>query len=241
MSLDQSEPTVNAYSPEWRLLAADFAVLEALPVAVGEAGLEEIAEHVGQAADGVRARVDSLSARGFVQELASRLELTADGSSAMAAYVEASGMTTEDMRLWEAFTAAQHKIGLALRRQLQARDDISAPDFEVLRMLLQCSDAVVRVGDIGAALGWEQSRTSHQVARMIQRGLLEQVEGAGGADGRSRWVKATPAGVDAALRVMPKRSELLNDVFFSAMDASEREALMAVMSRVSRRIDERHA
>jgi len=69
---------------------------------------------------------------------------------------------------------------------------MSAADYAVLVPLSEAPNGQLRTKDLGVALGWDRSRTSHQVTRMVKRGLVvrEFCED----DARGSVVGLTPAG-----------------------------------------------
>jgi DNA-binding MarR family transcriptional regulator len=84
-------------------------------------------------------------------------------------------------------------------RDLQAHSKLSGADYEILVALTDAPDGRQRFQDLAKAVDWEQSRLSHQIARMTKRGLVAREECA--EDGRGAFVVLTPAGrevVDAA-------------------------------------------
>jgi hypothetical protein len=46
------------------------------------------------------------------------------------------------------------------------------PDYAVMVPLSEAPNGQLRTKDLGTALGWDRSRTSHQVTRMVKRGLV---------------------------------------------------------------------
>jgi len=58
-----------------------------------------------------------------------------------------------------------------------ARDaGISQADFIVLGRLSEAPDRRLRTGELAELLAWEKSRVSHQLKRMVQRGLVTREE-----------------------------------------------------------------
>jgi DNA-binding MarR family transcriptional regulator len=114
-------------------------------------------------------------------------------------------------RLWRNFQLMQVQLRSALARNLRTKSDLSYPDYGVLTALIAQPDSCMRVTELGSALGWSNSRVSHQVSRMAKRGLVEKkqlCEGdARGAlvvitdQGRARFADATPAHIAAVRRL----------------------------------------
>jgi DNA-binding MarR family transcriptional regulator len=76
---------------------------------------------------------------------------------------------------WRALKTMQDRLTAALSRELAADSPMSYPDYEVLVSLTDEADGRLRPFEIGQLLGWEQSRLSHHIARMVSRGLVDKV------------------------------------------------------------------
>ena len=70
----------------------------------------------------------------------------------------------------------------------------------------------IRVLELAAALGWEQSRVSHQLRRMRARDLLERRDSE--HDRRGATVEITAAGRDALAAAAPDHVALVRSVLF---------------------------
>jgi DNA-binding MarR family transcriptional regulator len=81
-------------------------------------------------------------------------------------------LTVREERAWRALQFMQMRLDAELARQLAADSELSYPDYLVLVALTDRPDGRMRLFELGAALGWEKSRLSHHVARMVTRGLV---------------------------------------------------------------------
>jgi DNA-binding MarR family transcriptional regulator len=100
-----------------------------------------------------------------------------------------------DVTLFRALHLATRQVTAAVEQELQVSAGVSLPDFEILSALARSRGRRARPREIGDMLGWEKSRTSHQVTRMVKRGLLERVSCE--VDMRGTWVTLTSAGARA--------------------------------------------
>jgi DNA-binding MarR family transcriptional regulator len=118
----------------------------------------------------------------------------------------------------------------AFHLQLSREEGMSAADYAVMVPLSEATDGRLRTKDLGRALGWDRSRTSHQVTRMVKRGLLvrEFVED----DARGSVVGLTPAGRAAIEHAAPKHVALVRQLFFDPLSDEELEGLGAVLDRL---------
>src|SRR5215211_4222728 len=122
-------------------------------------------------------------------------------------------------RLWRGWIALNSQLPAALHRQLQADSGLSLQDFEVLVQLTEAVDARARVTDLANAAGWERSRLSHHIKRMVSRGLVRRVECC--EDGRGAFVVLTPAGRDAIERAAPGHARTVHSLVFTSLTDEE--------------------
>ena len=113
---------------------------------------------------------------------------------------------------------------------------MSQSDYSVLVSLSEAEGSGLRARDLGAALGWDRSRVSHQVRRMEGRGLVAKNDCA--EDGRGTIVTLTETGAQAIGEVAPLHVEKVRELFIDALSADEVEALTDIYERVVSRIDQ---
>lgn len=141
-------------------------------------------------------------------------------------------LTDDQQDLWRAYLAMSGGLQAALNRQLQRDHGLSLADYDVLVALSELPEC--RMGELGAHLGWEQSRVSHQLARMRARGLVER---SGVADDRRAAVVAlTGGGRDALEAAAPGHAELVRSVVFDGMSRTQTEALRRWIATVLERL-----
>src|ERR1051325_1444957 len=81
-------------------------------------------------------------------------------------------LTDEQQRIWRDYLVMASRLQTAMNRQLQMDCELSLADYDVLVALSERGPQ--RMRDLGEALAWEQSRLSHQLSRMLGRGLIER-------------------------------------------------------------------
>ena len=77
-------------------------------------------------------------------------------------------------RAWRALQFMQLRLEGELARQLATESGLSYSDYVVLVALTDRPDGRMRLFELGSVLGWEKSRLSHHVARMVRRGLVRK-------------------------------------------------------------------
>jgi DNA-binding MarR family transcriptional regulator len=107
---------------------------------------------------------------------------------------------------------------------------MSAADYAVMVPLSEAPNGQLRTKDLGVALGWDRSRTSHHVTRMVKRGLVarEFCED----DARGSVVGLTPAGKAAIEKAAPKHVALVRQLFFDPLSDDELDALGVALDRM---------
>ena len=124
----------------------------------------------------------------------------------------------------------RRQLDLALERQLQEDAGISEPDYSILIMLFESPERQLRANELGACLGWEKSRVSHQVSRMEKRGLVERREC--DTDARGTWISMTADGRRAVLGAMRQHAASLRQYFFDALTPEELAAIQSASTKV---------
>ena len=83
-------------------------------------------------------------------------------------------LNEREARAWRSLQFMQMRLEAELARQLAIESELSYPDYVVLVALTDHPEGRLRPFELGNALGWEKSRLSHHVARMIERGLVKK-------------------------------------------------------------------
>ena len=148
---------------------------------------------------------------------------------------EVQTLTPEEWAVWRAFHLMRRQLDLALERELQQDAHISGPDYEILITLFESPEKQLRARELTARLGWEKSRLSHQVTRMVARGLVERSEC--DTDARGTWIGLTKKGRLATLGAVRSHALTIRRLFFDILSESELEVLGTVTDRVLEAID----
>lgn len=142
-------------------------------------------------------------------------------------------LTEDQQRIWRNYLALTGRLQIAMNRQLQARCGLSLADYEVLVTLAESGP--MRILELAAALDWEQSRLSHQLARMRGRGLLERRDSE--HDRRGASVEITAAGRDALATAAPDHVALVRSVLFDAATPAQLRGFDDVVVAALKRLE----
>jgi DNA-binding MarR family transcriptional regulator len=137
--------------------------------------------------------------------------------------------------VWRSWLAMTSRLPAALNRQLQRDSELSLQDFDVLVQLTDVTEGRVRVSVLATALGWERSRLSHHVTRMVRRGLVVREEC--GDDGRGAFVVLTSAGRVAIEGAAPDHVRTVRRLVFDALSPAEVDALGSITAKVLARLE----
>lgn len=143
-------------------------------------------------------------------------------------------LTEEEQRAWRGLLRMTAQLNARANRQLQEEYGISLPDYEVLVALSEAPEGRLRVFEVADALAWEQSRVSHQLARMQRRGLIARQDCA--TDARGAFAVLTAAGRAAIEQAAPAHVELVRQLVFDELSRAQVSALTEITTRVLDRL-----
>ena len=143
-------------------------------------------------------------------------------------------LTAEEQRAWRGLLRMTSQLNARMNRQLQDAYGVSLADYDVLVVLSEAPTGRLRVFEIADALAWEQSRVSHQLARMQRRGLVTRQECR--TDARGAFVVLTDVGRAAIERAAPAHVETVRQLVFDGLSRDQVAALTAVTSHVLERL-----
>lgn len=145
-------------------------------------------------------------------------------------------LTPAEQSAWRAFIRLHQKLEAVLGRDLQARAQLSVADFEVLVALTDAADGKRRFQDLARDIEWQQSRLSHQIARMTKRGLVTREPCPD--DRRGAFVAITAEGRSAIESAAPYHVEGVRRLVIDVLTEEELATLGDLSCRILRHIDE---
>ncbi|MDW3221094.1 MAG: MarR family transcriptional regulator [Acidimicrobiales bacterium] len=83
-------------------------------------------------------------------------------------------LSEREEQAWRGLQLMQMRLERELARQLAVDSGLSYPDYLVMVALTDRPDGRMRLFELGSFLGWEKSRLSHHVARMVKRELVDK-------------------------------------------------------------------
>ncbi|SDP08971.1 transcriptional regulator, MarR family [Actinacidiphila guanduensis] len=114
-------------------------------------------------------------------------------------------LTPVEERAWRGLLRMHDLVVGEAGRVMQSEYGLSGAEYPVLAELSRVPGGRLRILELTKVLGWEKSRVSHQLARMVKRGILAREECV--EDGRGAYVMITPAGRAAIEAAAPRHVE----------------------------------
>ena len=143
-------------------------------------------------------------------------------------------LTEDEQRAWRGLLRMTSQLNARMNRQLLQDYGISLADYEVLVALSEAPAGRLRVFEVADTLSWEQSRVSHQLARMQRRGLITREDCA--SDARGAFAVLTEAGRAAIEQAAPAHVETVRQLVFDGLTQDQLTTLTEVTSRVLDRL-----
>ena len=135
-----------------------------------------------------------------------------------------------EAQAWRGLQLMQLQLTAALSRELSEQTGLSYRDYLVLVVLTDQPDGRMRAFELGRELGWEKSRLSHHISRMVDRGLVERQKCS--EDRRGAHVTVTPAGRKAIEAAAPTHVAGVRRRFVEHLTPEQLQVLTEISERV---------
>lgn len=143
-----------------------------------------------------------------------------------------SGQWLDDDQLaaWRRLQLMQSQLTAALSRELAQNSGLAYQDYAVLATLTDRADGRIRAFELGRELGWEKSRVSHHISRMIERGLVTRERC--GTDRRGAFIVITERGRHAIEAAAPEHVAGVRRRFIDLLTPAQLRTLSAIAATV---------
>jgi len=131
------------------------------------------------------------------------------------------------------------RLNAALTHDLAVNSELSLQDYVVLVALTAEAEGRLRLFELGQLLGWEKSRISHQVSRMVERGQVKKYECR--SDRRGQFVEVTPSGRAAIEAAAPSHVEAVRRLFVDSLSREQLQQVAEVAETVLQAVKEETA
>jgi DNA-binding MarR family transcriptional regulator len=141
----------------------------------------------------------------------------------------------DQQRTWRAWLAVSELVPRALDAQLQRDAGLSHAAYVVLAMLSEAPGRSRRMSDLARRANQSQSRLSHTVARLEDRGWVRRERSS--EDGRGNLAVLTDAGWDIVRSVAPGHVDAVREAMFGPLTAEQTQALGEALQAIVERLD----
>jgi DNA-binding MarR family transcriptional regulator len=145
----------------------------------------------------------------------------------------------DQQRTWRAWLAVAELLPRALDAQLQRDAGISHAAYVVLAMLSESPQRSRRMSDLARRANQSQSRLSHTVARLEERGWVRRERSAD--DGRGNVAVLTDAGWHVVRQLAPGHVDAVREFVFEPLDAELTRAFGDALAAILDRLDPDHS
>lgn len=132
-------------------------------------------------------------------------------------------LSEDEQDFWRLLLAARTKLMRTVEDSLLLSSELSSPEYAVLVALSEADDQNMRLRELCSYLGWDRSRTSHQITRMEKRELVTKEKSPG--DGRGVLVRLTDNGMERLERAVPDHVETVRRAVFDHLDPDDMPAI----------------
>ena len=141
----------------------------------------------------------------------------------------------QQQRTWRAWLTVSELVPRVLDAQLQRDAGLTHAAYVVLAMLSEAPNRSRRMSDLARRANQSQSRLSHTVARLEERGWVRRERSP--EDGRGNVAVLTDAGWDVVRSVAPGHVEAVRSAFFDPLEPGETAAIGTALQRILDRLE----
>ncbi|GAA4182077.1 MarR family transcriptional regulator [Streptosporangium oxazolinicum] len=136
----------------------------------------------------------------------------------------------DEQRTWRAFLAASQLVQEELDRQLQRDSGMPHAYYAVLVKLSEAPGRTMRMSELAAEVGSSQSRLSHAVKRLEERGWVRREPCA--VDRRVSWAVLTDQGFAVLTAAAPGHVEAVRQTLFDRLTPDQLGQLREICAAI---------
>jgi DNA-binding MarR family transcriptional regulator len=148
---------------------------------------------------------------------------------------ETRWLSADEQQTWRAFLATTALLSSALDRQLQRDANMTQASYLVLAMLSEAPGRALRMTELAVRANSSQSRMSHTVARLEERGWVRREKSA--EDKRGSLAILTDAGWEVVVATAPGHVGAVRDSLFDPLSAEQVGQLREICATVLAKLD----
>jgi DNA-binding MarR family transcriptional regulator len=136
----------------------------------------------------------------------------------------------EQQRVWRSYRRMAALVATQVNRDLARDCGLSEPDYDVLSHLSESAEHRARLTELAGRMLWSNSRLSHHLTRMQQRGLVRRCECPD--DGRGANIVLTDEGLRAIEAAAPQHVASVRTHFVDLLSDEQLRALGGIADTV---------
>jgi DNA-binding MarR family transcriptional regulator len=137
----------------------------------------------------------------------------------------------ERLAAWGTFLRAHARVTRELERELQAHEELSLADYDVLYQLAAAEGRRLRMSELAAALLLSRSGATRLVDRLEADGLVHRASCV--TDRRGLWAHLTERGMSRLREASPTHLRGVCEHFIDRIPARELEQLRRTLERIT--------
>jgi len=145
-------------------------------------------------------------------------------------------LNEDEQRSWRAWIEASNMLNHRLSADLQRQHNLTLADYEILVQLSEHPERRMRMSELADATLASRSRLSHQVDRLVKRGLVERQECE--LDKRGPFAALTDQGWTAIETAAPDHVTSVREHLVDVLGAQDFASLGAACTRIAENLDE---
>jgi DNA-binding MarR family transcriptional regulator len=154
-------------------------------------------------------------------------------------FVAQRWLDDEQQRTWRAWLTVAELLPRVLDAQLQRDAGISHAAYVVLAMLSESPNRSRRMSDLALRANQSQSRLSHTVTRLEERGWVRRERSP--EDGRGNLAVLTDTGWDVVRTLAPGHVDAVRKAVFEPLSPEQTRSFGDVLTAIIDRIDPDHS
>ncbi len=139
-------------------------------------------------------------------------------------------LNASQQRAWLNYMQVYHRLEYEMNRHLQTECGLSLGDYTVLNALSRAPERRMQLTSLATMIGWERSRLSHHLKRMVTRNLVDRARST--ADGRATDAVLTETGWETVSAAAPKHVAWVRTLFFAGITARQETQLADILGTV---------
>src|SRR3954468_3171378 len=141
----------------------------------------------------------------------------------------------QQQRTWRAWLTVSELLPRVLDAQLQRDAGLTHAAYVVLAMLSEAPGRSRRLSDLARRANQSQSRLSHTVSRLEERGWVRRERST--EDGRGNVAVLTDAGWDIVVKLAPGHVGAVRDNVFAPLTSDQTRAVGDALTAILERLD----